>query len=211
MLKKGFTLAEVLVTLGIIGIISALTLPGLQRRAAVAHLGPQLANAISTLENGMGVLLYEANVKDLTQINDDDADFKDAKTSNGLLGKLESGKYVKLTAGQTFTGKLPDSCKQTATRTLPDKSVIVVCDPANTVVTVSDTGSAEWIIVSAQSRNYKTLVEGLDYFKIKVSADGMIYIPAGSGACSRSAGGSSCASKIANNGWRADNNVYTQE
>ena len=207
MLKKGFTLAEVLVTLGIIGIIAALTLPGLQKRAGVAHLGPQLAKAIATLENGMGVLLYEANVKDTTQIQESDTDFGTAKKSGGLLTKLKEGKYVKLTEG-SVSGTFPstEKCAKNPIYALPDKSLVAACT-TDAVLTVADGGSTEWMIISAQSRNYASLVEGLDYFKIKISADGMIFIP-GSGSCSRTSGGSGCASKIANNGWRSDGNVY---
>jgi len=45
MLKKGFTLAEVLVTLGIIGVVAALTLPGILTDTTSAQIGPKLAKA----------------------------------------------------------------------------------------------------------------------------------------------------------------------
>ena len=49
MRNKAFTLAEVLITLGIIGVIAALTMPGLMHTAARAKIGPELSSAMATL------------------------------------------------------------------------------------------------------------------------------------------------------------------
>jgi prepilin-type N-terminal cleavage/methylation domain-containing protein len=51
MLKKciGFTLAEVLITLGIIGIVAAMTIPGLMNNAKATKLRSQYLKAYSTL------------------------------------------------------------------------------------------------------------------------------------------------------------------
>ena len=50
MKKIGFTLAEVLITLGIIGVVAALTAPALVQNAGSAQTGPKLAKAVSTFE-----------------------------------------------------------------------------------------------------------------------------------------------------------------
>ena len=50
MKKSGFTLAEVLITLGIIGVVAALTAPALVQNAGSAQIGPKLAKAVSTFE-----------------------------------------------------------------------------------------------------------------------------------------------------------------
>ena len=47
MKKNGFTLAEVLITLGIIGVIAAITLPTLMSDTTSAQIGPKLAKAVS--------------------------------------------------------------------------------------------------------------------------------------------------------------------
>ena len=61
MSKKGFTLAEVLVTLGVIGVVSAITLPTLiknynkyvtAQRLKKAYSEIQNAVRLSTIENG---------------------------------------------------------------------------------------------------------------------------------------------------------------
>lgn len=47
--KRGFTLAEVLITLGIIGIVSALTIPGLMSKYKKIRTATQLKKAISVI------------------------------------------------------------------------------------------------------------------------------------------------------------------
>jgi prepilin-type N-terminal cleavage/methylation domain-containing protein len=62
---KGFTLAEVLVTLGIVGVIAALTIPSLQANVKKQQIGPALAKAINTLENANKMYLADKNLKSL--------------------------------------------------------------------------------------------------------------------------------------------------
>ena len=59
--SKGFTLAEVLITLGIIGVVAALSAPALIQHAAGAKTGPALSRAISALANGFQAYLYNNN------------------------------------------------------------------------------------------------------------------------------------------------------
>ena len=47
---KGFTLAEVLITLGIIGVISALTLPTVRNNTTYKQLGTKMAKFVSVME-----------------------------------------------------------------------------------------------------------------------------------------------------------------
>lgn len=55
--KKGFTLAEVLITLSIIGVVSALTLPNLNSGYSKQVTATQLSKAINTLENANALTL----------------------------------------------------------------------------------------------------------------------------------------------------------
>ena len=50
MKRKGFTLSEVLITLGIIGVVAALTLPSLISDTSSAQIGPKLGKAVSMFE-----------------------------------------------------------------------------------------------------------------------------------------------------------------
>ena len=58
-MKKGFTLAEVLITLGIIGVVAALSVPSLVSNFADAQIGPKLAKVKSTFELANQNLMHE--------------------------------------------------------------------------------------------------------------------------------------------------------
>ena len=65
MKRRGFTLAEVLITLGIIGVVAALTAPALVQNANSAKVGPKLAKAVSTFELANEAMLNEASTNTL--------------------------------------------------------------------------------------------------------------------------------------------------
>ena len=56
--QKAFTLAEVLITVGIIGVIAALSAPALIQHSASAKVGPAFSRCISTLTNGFQAYMY---------------------------------------------------------------------------------------------------------------------------------------------------------
>ena len=64
--KTGFTLAEILVSLGIIGVIAAVTMPTLTANTQNAQIGPKLAKAVATFEQANQTLLHEYNADSLT-------------------------------------------------------------------------------------------------------------------------------------------------
>lgn len=80
MFKRAFTLAEVLITLSIIGVISALTLPTLNTNLNTAQIGPKLAKAIATLEQANKSLLNDYDVGRLSD--------------TGLLVQTEENIYI---------------------------------------------------------------------------------------------------------------------
>ena len=65
MKKFGFTLAEVLITLGIIGVVAALTAPALVQNAGTAKIGPTLSKVVATLENANESMLAKEDVSSL--------------------------------------------------------------------------------------------------------------------------------------------------
>ena len=70
-LLKGFTLAEVLVTLAIIGVVASLTLPVLNANVTKQQVGPALAKAINTLENANMLAIKENGVRTLVDLTPD--------------------------------------------------------------------------------------------------------------------------------------------
>lgn len=57
-IKKAFTLAEILITLGIIAVVAALTTPALIQHAASAKIGPAMSRGITVLSDGFQAYLY---------------------------------------------------------------------------------------------------------------------------------------------------------
>ncbi len=204
MKNKGFTLTEVLITLGIIGVIAALTIPQLVNSTRNAHLGAQYASAISTLENGIALYMYDKNVRTLTQLNGG------APKPADLLNELADG-YIKMKAVQTGEVKAELPC-DLGSYTLPDHSVIGACD--GTEIDSKDPASSpELYFLSSQSKKQDALIEGLDYFKMAVTSEGLIYIPGkdydtDKATCSELTGGHACAGKVAMNGWKFDKKIF---
>jgi len=62
MKKFGFTLAEILITLGIIGVVAALTTPALVKSTGSAQIGPSLAKFVNTIENACQQLMHDENL-----------------------------------------------------------------------------------------------------------------------------------------------------
>ncbi len=69
MKESGFTLAEVLITLGIIGVVAALTAPALVQNAGTAKIGPTLSKVVSTLENANEQMMHDEEINDLLRIS----------------------------------------------------------------------------------------------------------------------------------------------
>lgn len=70
MKKTGFTLAEVLITLAIVGIIAAITLPGLSRNVNQKTVGPTLAKAINNLTTSVNTALADSKAINTTDITE---------------------------------------------------------------------------------------------------------------------------------------------
>ncbi len=199
---KGFTLTEVLITLGIIGVIAALTIPQLYSRTRNAHLGAQLAHGISTIETAAGLYIYDKNVRKLTQL-------ETVPSPTTLLQTFAADKYIKMSSFSDLPDGLPDGCG--SAYSLPDKSIIGSC--SNSAVTdFNGSKGQEIFLLSSMSVNQKKVIEGLDFFRMTIAGDGLIYLPGrdyDSGAtCTELEGGAGCAGKIAANGWKVDKKIY---
>ena len=86
-LSKGFTLAEVLITLGIVGVVAAISLPTLQSNVQKQKVGPSLRKFMNTMENANLRLMEDADVDMIT----------DATTSPSTYANLLT-KYISATA-----------------------------------------------------------------------------------------------------------------
>ncbi len=68
MKKFGFTLAEVLITLGIIGVVAAITLPSLNTAIQKNKVGPTLRKFVNTMENANDHLFANSGSDMITDV-----------------------------------------------------------------------------------------------------------------------------------------------
>ena len=87
--KFGFTLAEVLITLGIIGIVSALTAPALSTNTQKAKIGPALARFSSVLGSAIQEYMVGNDLTDLSDETVGDA-FLDKLSKYMVMEKLDA-------------------------------------------------------------------------------------------------------------------------
>lgn len=87
MKKKGFTLAEVLITLGIIGIVAAITMPTLMTDTKYKQVGVKLAKFHTNLENAAKAYAAEnesiETIDDFKRFINKSYSFKNIYTTNG--------------------------------------------------------------------------------------------------------------------------------
>ena len=67
-IKKGFTLAEAIITLGIIGVVASFAFPTLIYNSGRAKIGPALYKAKNSFENGVSMMLVERSVESISAI-----------------------------------------------------------------------------------------------------------------------------------------------
>ena len=87
--RLGFTLAEVLITLGIIGVVSALTAPALSTNTQKAKIGPALARFSSILGSALQEYMVNNDLTDLSDETVGDA-FLDKLSKYMVMEKLDA-------------------------------------------------------------------------------------------------------------------------
>ena len=90
-MKKGFTLAEVLITLGVIGIVASLTLPNVLNNFNNKTQVAQLQRTYNMLTNAATQLLADEQVDDLTQSSLSTAAGRDAFMFKSLKIQKDCG------------------------------------------------------------------------------------------------------------------------
>jgi len=217
MTKKGFTLAEILVTLGIIGIVAALTMPTLGKSASRAKIGPELSAAIRTIENATQQFMADYNANYLSV-----ALLKSGQTGrlDNYLDYLVDNGYIKADkASDIPTESIPYASSSAADAGLKtsgkgfvfaNKSAIAASDSACAVLTVAATADSgevakqdkcEIMFMTSGFKNRDTLVTGLDIFRFYLTNDGIVDV-GGASSCGEGKNGSDCAGKIAQDGWK---------
>ena len=97
MRKKAFTLAELLVALGIVGVIAALTLPSLMNMKQEASAGPQLSKVKASVEDAASRILLEdpsKNLKEYTDFTGKISEYLVMSTAEGGGYRLKDGVVI---------------------------------------------------------------------------------------------------------------------
>lgn len=168
MKRKGFTLAEVLVTLGIIGVVAALTIATLVNNAQNQANASKLSSTVSTLENAFGVVLTNDETSPM-ELHDIDFQSKDM--------------YSRLTEFLKTSGKVSPSV--TYSVTVPSSLVfmlksgaIVYLGDSRTAASGDDADNVDYyygpiyIDVNGEAKPNKL---GKDLFSFNLGEDGNLY------------------------------------
>ena len=163
-MKKGFTLAEILVALGVVGVVSALTLPSLMDNSATAQLGPKLGTAVANFEQANSTMLMDYQSDYVTDMG---------LSISGYLKELV--KYMK---GASYLGEAKDSsgssyyCIQTR-----DASNICVSATEGDVFTVDNPPGGERLphmVFTVNGVSIETARTGYDAFTFTFWNDGSL-------------------------------------
>ena len=122
MKKFGFTLAEILITMGIVGVVAAITLPTLMSDTASAQIGPKLAKAVSMFEQANLTMLNENSLDAISNMEiftEDDSVVKYGEELSNYL-KISQYEYDNTEGNRDNTTKT--SCS-------PDKSSLTYDTP----------------------------------------------------------------------------------
>ena len=88
--RKGFTLSEVLIALGIVGVLAAVTLPTLQANTSRKSIGPAVLKAFSLLKNSTKLLLTEREAMSIKATCDDYNDYLDCISPYTGMTKMDN-------------------------------------------------------------------------------------------------------------------------
>ena len=174
---KGFTLAEVLITLGIIGVVAALTAPALIQNAGNAKIGPTLQKVKSTIENANEHILYENEASDLYSV-----------AGNNTVAYMELlSKYISGSSYESNTAA-PNVAAYNGEYTVKDSYVFYFSN----AVTIFFNSTSDWstskgsfeedylrAIVDINGADREPNVLGKDIFDFHVSRNGIV-VPTGS-------------------------------
>lgn len=98
MKKFGFTLAELLITLGIIGIVASLTIPSIITNNTETQVGPKLTKAVTNFEQANKSLLKSQNTSALSDTRllntSDSTAYFEALSNHIKLSKIKLGCYI---------------------------------------------------------------------------------------------------------------------
>lgn len=198
MKKCGFTLAEVLITLGIVGVIAALTMPMLVGQSKNQANATKLSSTVSNIENALTSIIAKESAEDLyeTELLSSAGTPTDFETE---LGKFLQCSYVEDVYGdkkiRTLNKGSGDAPEGDAYM-LKSGAVMFVSDIAES----DDSEFFATVVIDVNGAELPNTY-GRDIFFYKLGAKGFLYPyggekVGGSYTCSSNSDGKGCAGKL---------------
>ena len=163
--KRAFTLAEVLITLGIIGVVAALTLPTLIANYRNQVYATQLKKSVSMLEQGFKKVLADEGVDNLSDTSlfssiegDEYGYLRDLSTDDGKKFVEGMKKYFKIIEAGKGDNHHYD-----------DLTTVRNWDFGNCLITFADgsqIGSCNFQKIASKSSNIATTFQGTFYIDV---------------------------------------------
>ena len=185
MKNKGFTLAETLITLTIIGVVASMTLPSLNTNIQKAQAAPSLMKAINTLQNALSLGMTQNNLRNLNSFANV-KDIFDNASKGPLFATLDY--YNPITVSQNYLNSDGTNFSDISTNAriyttkdgidfiLPNKGEKAINELSNMKM-YGGQGFTVYIDTNGYSKNPNKL--GKDTFKLIVDTKGLV-IPYGS-------------------------------
>ncbi len=218
--KFGFTLAEVLITLGIIGVVAAMTLPTLVSNYKKQTYVTQLKKTVSTLEQGFQKMRADAGGVD--KLEDTEPYIK--MRTNSEHGECPFGSFLVDPACTQFYEDLKQyfnfvnlvECENYIIKfrnsnegdDITGDNFMIFTDGAMVSLDTTYVSEEESTFMNLDINGYKAPnTYGYDVFRFKVTPNGKLIDYKNADNCRTSDGASSadgCYSYLARNGWKMD-------
>lgn len=207
MKKTGFTLAEILITLAIVGIVAALAIPSVITKASRQAEASKLSSVVTDLENAFGNIMTDKDADNLFDVLDD----------NSLREHLNYTETESITDGtpfKTIGGGNSDVSISGKAYTLKNNAKVII--EASSSDSKNTTLENKYRLIFIDTNSSGTPGRwGRDGFCYLVGDSGKLYPRGGTDyhsianstadACSgSSANGLGCADKLAKNNYKVD-------
>ena len=214
--RTGFTLAEVLITLGVIGVVAAMTLPTLIKEYQKHVWVNQLKKSVSTIENGFKMAMAEDEVDNLA----DTELFKSLNNSNyngnsnNVVFENNLKKYFKFVTIEN-TSKPPYKTLNNPSAPPFGVSKEMIFTDGSSLVFFNNGPNGHFfannnpvadLVIDVNSTSQKPNMYGRDVFLLNFSDKGNVNATFGhpQNCGTTSDGGFSCGSYLIQNGWKMD-------
>ena len=180
-MKKGFTLAEVLITLGIIGVVAALTAPALVQNAGNAKVGPTLSKVVATLENAHEQILHDEEASDLSKVAKTTDEYMEllSKYINGSSYSTDKFASTSFTPASTWYDKSPCTLNWDGSKEFKfsDNISLIIMDIMNIYTAKgSFKGDYRLVYVDINGPNNAPNSVGKDIFQFRIDKSGQVVL-----------------------------------